>query len=53
MIRFHSHAIVVISERNLRPEWVEATVMVPDWTAPDPDDSTAPFVLLLRRKGAF
>ena len=38
MIRFHSHAAIRIAERHLRLEWVEATVVAPDWTAPDPND---------------
>lgn len=40
MIRFHPHALIRIAERQLRREWVEATVIAPDWTAPDPDDPT-------------
>ena len=38
MIQLHAHAITRIAERHLRLEWVEATVITPDWTAPDPDD---------------
>lgn len=38
MIRFHPHAVIRIAERHLRPEWVEAAIIAPDWTAPDPDD---------------
>lgn len=40
MIRFHPHALVRIAERQLRREWVEATVIAPDRTAPDLDDPT-------------
>lgn len=38
-LRFMLHAVTVMSERKLEPEWVERTVREPDWVVVDPGDS--------------
>ncbi len=38
LIRLTVHALEMIEERKIDPAWVEATVLVADWTTPDPRD---------------
>lgn len=37
-IAYTQHARVAMSERALKPEWVEAAVRNPQWTEADPED---------------
>ena len=32
------HAVEAVFERKIDPAWVEAAVLEPDWTSPDPHD---------------
>jgi hypothetical protein len=36
-IRHSTHAVQRIATRQLRLEWIEQTVLNPDWTTADPD----------------
>jgi hypothetical protein len=36
MIRLTKHATEVMEARNILIEWVERTLQLPDWIAPDP-----------------
>ena len=35
------HASQVMIERQIKNDWLEATLGNPEWRAPDPDDATA------------
>ena len=35
-IRYTAHALERMQERNVRPEWVEATIRSPEWVETDP-----------------
>lgn len=37
-VAYTKHAGVVMGERGLEPEWVEAAVRNPQWVEADPDD---------------
>ena len=39
-IRLTRHVQTALAERNLDYAWVEQTVRYPEWTLPDPHDST-------------
>ncbi len=36
-IQFRLHAEHALAEREIAREWVERTVLAPEWTEPDPD----------------
>ena len=38
-LRFTHHALAVMSERQLSPEWIEQAVFHPQWVEPDPRDA--------------
>ena len=39
-LRYTQHALDVMQERALDPNWVERTIAEPDWVELDPVDST-------------
>jgi hypothetical protein len=39
-IVFTEHANVALTERSLELEWIERTAREPEWTEPEPTDST-------------
>jgi hypothetical protein len=54
-LRFTSHALAVMTERNLHRDWIERAVRAPDWQEPDPHDPTASrlFAAVPERGGRF
>ncbi|WP_152565867.1 DUF4258 domain-containing protein [Devosia riboflavina] len=40
-IVYTAHALTAMRERDVPKEWVERTVLQPDWTEPDPRDPAA------------
>ena len=37
-IRLTNHARKRLAQRNIRPEWVERTLVARDWVTPEPSD---------------
>ncbi len=37
MIRLMQHVVTAMHRRGLLLDWIEAAILAPDWTAPDPD----------------